>query len=149
MEIDFLQKRPHECRAYFEVSSRTSSPKFYQILGKIVFTNFEKIGEFPKNSPSNISGMVWDSATKPSGLKHIVDAHLQYLFQIFRTRGSGTQAPQILEKNRLGANGRPVAGFPSQKTQNFPTQKFRGKARKSRNWAEIFIFELGWLYCHP
>ena len=56
-KIDFQQKRYVQCRSYFLVSSETKSHTFYQIFKKICIDGIEKIGEFPKNSPSNISGM--------------------------------------------------------------------------------------------
>ena len=58
MKIDFYKKRFQQYRSHFQVSSKTHSYKFYQILGEIVVADFEEIGEFPKNSPSNISRTV-------------------------------------------------------------------------------------------
>ena len=58
MKVDFYKKWLQQYRLYFQVSSRTHSHTFYQILGKIVAADFEKIGEFPKTSQSIISRTV-------------------------------------------------------------------------------------------
>ena len=51
MKIDFYEKRLKQYRSYSQVSSKTHSHTFYQILGEIVFADFEKIWKFHKISP--------------------------------------------------------------------------------------------------
>ena len=56
MNIDFYTKNGFNNIVHTsQVSSKTHSHTFYKILGKIVFADFEKIGEFPKNFPRRIS----------------------------------------------------------------------------------------------
>ena len=98
MKIDFLQKRLDKYRSYFLVWSRATSFKLYQIFGKIEFSDFEKIGEFPKNSPAIISGTVPATTTQLGVLKQNIDPQFQHFFQNFRTKGWGTRSPPIFEK---------------------------------------------------
>ena len=58
MNVDFSQKRLQQYRSYSQVSLKYQPHTLCQILGKIRMADFEKIGEFPKNSPSNISRTV-------------------------------------------------------------------------------------------
>jgi hypothetical protein len=105
MKIDFSQKRLDKYRPYFLVWSMATSHKFYQIFGEIEFTDFEKIGESPKNSPAIISGTVPATTTQLGVLKENIDPQFQYFFQNFQTKGWGTRSPPIFQKNRRGVNG--------------------------------------------
>ena len=98
MKIDFSQKRLDKRHSYFLFRSRAASHKFYQIFGKIECTDFEKIGEFPKNSPAIISGTVLATMTQLGVLKQNIDPQSQYFFQNFQRKGWGTRSPPIFEK---------------------------------------------------
>ena len=118
-------------------------------FGEIEYGNSEKIGEFPQNSPSNISRTVWATPTNLGNLEQNIDPHLCYFFSEFSDKGLGNAVASKFRKNRRGVNGWPVAGSPSLKTWNFLTGYVWDKARKSSSKAEIFIFYPWGLRCPP
>ena len=102
MNVEISEKRLQQYRSHFQDSSKTHSHTFYQILGKIVAADFEKIGEFPKNFPSNISRTVRATTTKLGSLEQNIDPHTCYFFKIF---GQGVEEPGYFQFSKKVGGG--------------------------------------------
>ena len=104
MNVNFYKKRLQQYRSYLQVSSKTHSHTFYQILGKIVVADFEKIGEFLKNSRQislerlelrRSNSVIWGITLMPTCV----------IFSEFSVKGLGNAVASNFRKNRWGANG--------------------------------------------
>ena len=149
MNVNFSQKRLDKYRSYFQVSLKTLFHTFCKILGGIVFTDFEKIWEFSKKFPIKYleNGSSYNNQSRSSGAEH--RSPLVFFFKEFRTRGWRTRLLPIFEKKRWRANGKPIAGSPSQWSWNLLIEYVGEKARNHNNGAGIFIFYLGGSALHP
>ena len=72
-----------------------------------------------------------------------------FFFSEFSDKGLGERGRPQFSKNSAGGKRQNTCRSPSHKTRNFLTLNFKKKARKWRSGAEILIFKLGWLCCHP
>ena len=119
MNVDFYEKRLQQYRSYFQVSSKTHSHTFYQILGKIVGADLEKIGNSPK-IPCQISrerfelrqpnSVIWSRTSIPTCV---------IFFRIFR-QGVGERGRfQFSKKIGVGQTAKQLQGPLHNKVEMF------------------------------
>ena len=103
MNMDFSQKWLLKYRSYYQVSSKTHSHTIYQILGKIVVANYEKIGEFPRISRQisqerfelgRLNWVIWSRTSIPT------------CSIFFRIVGQGVEARGRFQFSKKSAGGK-------------------------------------------